>query len=95
MKQPVVVFSLPLPTTFFLFVTGIIGCFSVFEQVNIMTSGGPINSTTTIVHQIYRRAFQDLRMGYGSAMAVSLLLATFIMTMIFFRFGSRTMDTGT
>ena len=82
------------PTTFFLFVTGIINCFSVFEQVNIMTGGGPINSTTTIVHQIYRRAFLDFRMGYGSAMAVSLLLVTFVMTMILFRFGSRTTDTG-
>ena len=83
------------PTTFFLFITGFISCFSVFEQVNVMTSGGPINSTTTIVHQIYRRAFMDFRMGYGSAMAVSLLAITFGMTLLSFRFGSQGNDTGT
>ena len=40
------------PTTFFLLVTGIVNSFAVFEQVNIMTDGGPLNRTTTVVHQI-------------------------------------------
>ena len=41
------------PVTFFLFVTGVINNFNVFEQVNILTQGGPMNATTTVVHQIY------------------------------------------
>src|SRR5690606_10555451 len=47
------------PVTFFLIVTGLINNFNVFEQIQIMTSGGPLRSTTTLVHQIYNRAFQE------------------------------------
>lgn len=80
-------------TTFFLLVTGMINSFSVFEQVNIMTNGGPLNSTTTMVHQIYRRAFLDFRMGYGSAMSVILLLFSVLITLIVFRYGGTGQDT--
>lgn len=69
-------------TTFFLFVTGIIGCFNVFEQVNIMTSGGPADSTTTIVHQIYTNGFAFYKMGYASAESVILLLIVITVTLI-------------
>ena len=37
-------------TTFFLFITSCISSFNVFEQVNVLTAGGPLNKTTTIVH---------------------------------------------
>lgn len=80
-------------TTFFLLVTGIVNSFAVFEQVNVMTNGGPLNSTTTIVHQIYRRAFLDFRMGYGSAMSVILLLFSIVITLAIFRYGNRGQDT--
>ena len=40
-------------------ITGVINAFNVFEQVNVMTGGGPMNATTTIVHQIYTRALQN------------------------------------
>lgn len=51
--------TLPMlqPTTFFLFITSCISSFNVFEQVNVLTGGGPLNTTTTIVHQIYIRGF--------------------------------------
>lgn len=71
-------------TTVFLLITGFIGSFSVFEQVNIMTSGGPINSTTTIVHQIYQRGFQSNQMGYASAMGVVLLVISCTLTFLVF-----------
>lgn len=80
------------PTTFFLLVTGIVNSFAVFEQINIMTSGGPLNRTTTIVHQIYRRAFLEFKMGYGSAMSVVLLLFSIIVTALVFKFGSGGQD---
>jgi multiple sugar transport system permease protein len=87
--------TLPMlrPTTFFLLITGIVNSFSVFEQVNIMTDGGPLRSTTTIVHQIYRRGFMELKMGYASSMAVSLLVASLLITMGVFAFGSKGQDT--
>ena len=81
------------PTTFFLLVTGCINSFMVFEQVNIMTNGGPLNSTTTIVHQICKSAFLNFKAGYGSAMAMILLAMTIVFTLLNFRFANQ--DNGT
>jgi multiple sugar transport system permease protein len=63
--------TLPLlqPTTFFIFVTSLIGAFQVFDQVYVMTGGGPAGATTTLVHQIYNAAFKALDMGYAAAMS--------------------------
>lgn len=81
------------PTTFFLFVTGVINSFNAFEQVIIMTAGGPSDSTTTIVHQIYKNAFQFFNMGYASAESVVLLLFVVVMTALTFKFSGRGSDT--
>ncbi|GAA0135098.1 sugar ABC transporter permease [Paenibacillus sp. YSY-4.3] len=77
------------PTTFFILVMSCINSFMVFEQVNIMTAGGPLNSTTTVVHQIYLRGFQDFQMGYASAMAIVLFLITLVITLINFKYGNQ------
>jgi multiple sugar transport system permease protein len=68
--------TLPLlqPTTFFIFVTSLIGAFQVFDQVYVMTGGGPANATTTLVHQIYNAAFKAFDMGYAAAMSFVLFL---------------------
>lgn len=81
--------TLPMlrPVSFFLFITGLINSFQVFEQVNVMTAGGPRHSTTTITHQIYTRGLNQLRMGYASAMAVILLVGILIITFVNFRIG--------
>lgn len=86
--------TLPMlkPITFFLFVTGIINNFNVFEQVLILTNGGPMNSTTTVVHQIYTRAFTDFLMGYAAAQAFFVLVIITLLTLVFFKYGSRTVD---
>ena len=83
--------TIPLmgPTTFFLLVINTINSFMVFEQVQIMTDGGPLNSTTTVVHQIYLNAFQDFRMGYAMSMAMVLFLIVVVVTLMNFRFGNR------
>lgn len=87
--------TLPMlqPTTFFLFITSCISSFNVFEQVNVLTNGGPLNTTTTIVHQIYLRGFTQFKMGYASAMSVVLLLVVSLITLINFRFGNQGQDT--
>ncbi len=86
--------TLPMlrPVTFFLFVTGLINNFNVFEQVIIMTHGGPQNSTTTLVHQIYTRAFYDFFMGYASAMAFVAVLIIAMITLLNFRYGNQGVD---
>ena len=83
--------TIPLlaPTTFFLFVMSVIASFQVFAQVYTMTNGGPMNATTTIVHQIYQNGFEGYRMGYASSQAVFLLLITTAITLLTFRFGDK------
>ena len=80
------------PVTFFLFVTGVINNFNVFEQVNILTQGGPMNATTTVVHQIFIRAFRDFLMGYAAAQAIFVLIVVAILTLMFFKYGSQEQD---
>lgn len=79
--------TLPLlsPTTSFLLITGLISSFNVFEQVNIMTSGGPLYRTTTIVHQIYLNGFSQYKLGYASSMSVVLLVLMMIISAINFK----------
>lgn len=79
--------TLPLlsPTTSFLLITGLIGSFNVFDQVNVMTNGGPLYRTTTIVHQIYTAGFSEYKLGYASAMSVILLIIIVIITVINFK----------
>lgn len=63
--------TLPMlsPTLFFNFVTLTIGSFQVFTQAYIMTGGGPVHSTLFYVLYLFQTAFENLRMGYASAMA--------------------------
>ena len=68
--------TIPLlaPTTVFLAVMGIIGSFQVFTQIFVMTSGGPVDKTTTMVFFIYESAFKFYEMGYASTLAFVLFL---------------------
>lgn len=76
--------TLPLlsPTTFFVVVMSIISSFQVFDQIYIMTEGGPARSTSVLVHYLYQNAFQYFKMGYASAIAYILFFLVFIITMI-------------
>jgi len=66
------------PVLIFIYIIGIIGSFQIFDQVFVMTSGGPAYSTTTLVYYLYSK-FMDLRLGYASAIAYVLfgILAVF------------------
>jgi ABC-type sugar transport system permease subunit len=52
----------------FVYIYGIIGSYQVFDQVYVMTNGGPVHSTSTVVYYLFSK-FQDLRLGYASAIA--------------------------
>ncbi len=92
--QQLFLITLPMlkPTTFFLLVTGFINNFNVFEQVNILTSGGPMNATTTVMHQVYMRAFVEYRTGYAASITILLIVIVAIVTALNFRYGSRGQD---
>ena len=51
-----------------------ISAMKIFAEIYVMTKGGPLNSTKTIVYYIYEKAFENLDLGYASAMAVILLV---------------------
>jgi multiple sugar transport system permease protein len=70
------------PTTLFLMVIGIIGSFQVFTQIFIMTSGGPVEHTTTMVYFIYQTAFINFDMGYASTLAYVLFVMLLVFTVI-------------
>ncbi len=74
-----ITFPLLKPTTLYLTVIYTIAGFQIFERVYIMTGGGPINATTTIVQLIFQTAFSDFNYGRASAQALILfaIIATF------------------
>lgn len=69
--------TLPIltPTTMFVVVTAVIFNLQVFDQVVVLTGGGPGRATTTAVLFSYNQAFQSFAMGYAAAVAVVLFLA--------------------
>ena len=60
----------------------IISAMKVFAEIYVMTKGGPLNSTKTIVYYIYERAFENLDLGCASALAVVLLGIVMIFSLI-------------
>lgn len=83
--------TLPLitPSLFFYFIITMINSFQAFEQIYVMTRGGPSNSTTTMVYYIYNNAFRNFRMGYASAQAIGLFLIVMVLTLISWRMQSK------
>lgn len=69
----------------FIYIYGIIGSYQVFDQIYVMTSGGPVYSTSTIVHYLFTK-FMDLRLGYASAIAYILFAILVIFSFIQWRF---------
>ncbi|TCT21754.1 carbohydrate ABC transporter membrane protein 1 (CUT1 family) [Melghiribacillus thermohalophilus] len=59
-----------------------IAAMKVFEEIYIMTGGGPLNSSKTLVFFIYQEAFDKLNMGYASAAGVVLFLITLVFSII-------------
>lgn len=72
------------PTLFFIVIVGTIGSFQIFDPINLMTLGGPVNSTNTLVYLIYSDAFKYLKLGPACAESVVLLAFVGVLTMIYF-----------
>jgi len=70
------------PTTFFVFVVYFIGALQMFVQAWILTQGGPLDSTLTVVYLIYSNGFEYLKMGYAAAMSMVLFCIIAIVTYV-------------
>jgi multiple sugar transport system permease protein len=79
-------------TTFFLVIIQLLGSFQAFTQIFVMTSGGPVRRTTTIMYYIYQYAFRDFQMGYAAAMAFAMFAMMFGFTLIQMRFFRREVE---
>jgi multiple sugar transport system permease protein len=62
------------PTTFFIVTIGLIGTFQVFDQIYVISTGGPAGTTSTIAWIVYRNAFKDSQAGLGAATAFVLFV---------------------
>ncbi len=71
-----------MPTIALVSTISTISAMKVFAEIYVMTKGGPLNSTKTIVYYIYERAFENLDLGYASALAVVLLVVVMLFSLI-------------
>lgn len=76
------------PTISFCIVTSTIGAMQMFDQAYVMTQGGPLNKTETVVQYIYDRGFQTAPydLGYASAISVYLFIIVAVMTFVLRKF---------
>ena len=72
------------PTTFFCTIMLVIGSFKIYDTVAIMTNGGPGRATKMLVTYIYDVAFNNIKYGQASAIAMVLLVIVLIVTIIQF-----------
>ncbi len=72
------------PTIFFLVVVSTLGALQTFTQINVMTHGGPVDSTNVIVYLIYRAFYFDGQYGIAATLSVILFLVMLVLTILQF-----------
>jgi ABC-type sugar transport system permease subunit len=77
------------PVTFFLLVTGILSSMQAFDIIRVMTQGGPLDSTKTMVYQVYEQGFVNYRVGAASTVATVLFVFLLAVTVLQIRFLER------
>ena len=73
-------------TTMFVFVIAAIAALQAFDQIFVMTHGGPFFKTETLVMMIYRLGFGEFQMGYAAAISWVLVLIVFVLSLIQIKF---------
>lgn len=77
------------PITFFLLVTGILASFQTFDLIHVLTRGGPVDSTTTLVYYLYEQGFIAFKAGHAGVAAVFQFVLLFFITLFQIRFLER------
>lgn len=90
-RQVLFKITLPLltPVTFFVIVISLINNFQVFDQIWVMTAGGPEGSTNVVMGEIVRNSFNYGHMGYASALSMVLFMIIMIVTGVQLRLQKR------
>ncbi|MGQ8873192.1 carbohydrate ABC transporter permease [Paenibacillus sp. TSA_86.1] len=83
--------TLPLisPTTFFLSIILTIQSLQAYDQINVMTQGGPAGSTRTLLYMYYQSAFESFHVGEASSIAVVIILICVLLSGVSFLLGRR------
>jgi len=70
------------PVIFFLVITTVLNGFQSFDIIKVMTNGGPVNSTTTLIYYLYQEGFVGFNAGRAGVAAIVLFVAMFIFTIV-------------
>ena len=81
-----------MPTTLYIVVITTINSFQCFALIQLLTSGGPVNSTYTVMYYLYQNAFSLYRYGYANAMGVILALIIALFSALQFKVMKNDMD---
>lgn len=76
--------TLPLisPTTLFLIIMSTISSLQAYDQIQVLTQGGPAGATRTLLYYYYQEAFQNFNTGKASAVAVILVIITVVLSLV-------------
>lgn len=69
------------PTTFFLMIITMVNSLQAYDQIQILTQGGPSGSTRTLLYMYYQLGFQEFKMGQAAATAVIMIIITVILSL--------------
>jgi multiple sugar transport system permease protein len=83
--------TLPLisPTTLFLFIVQLIQALQAYDQINVLTQGGPSGSTRTLLYMYYQSAFESFQIGEASSVAMTLVFICMLLSLLSVIFSSR------
>ena len=84
--------TLPMisPTTFFLVIMSTISSLEAYDQIQVLTQGGPAGATRTLLYYYYQEAFQNFNTGKASAVAVILVIITVVLSLVETRISKKT-----
>lgn len=82
-----IIIPLLSPTTFFLLIMNLIyGFFDTFGIIQVMTHGGPGNSTTNLIYKVYEDGFEGMDLGSSSAQSVLLMIIVVVVSVLQFKY---------
>lgn len=69
------------PTTFFLMIITMVNSLQAYDQIQILTQGGPSGSTRTLLYMYYQLGFEEFKMGQAAAVAVVMIVLTVLLSL--------------
>ena len=82
------------PISFFLLVTSILNTFQSFDIVSVMTQGGPVDATNTLIYFIYEEGFRNSNVGDAAAASIILFVIMLAVTLVQMRYAERKVHYG-